>query len=94
MINKLCKLICDIPKDKILHYFIAYIIIDICFSTLCHFNISILFNVLISFDVATVAIFGKEILDEKLYNGWCWFDILAGYLGVISKICVIVIEKL
>lgn len=85
MISNICYWIGRIPKDKILHYFISYLILDICLSVLEHFDVTTWLSIVISLSVVSIAIFGKEAIDEKQYHGWDWYDILAGYLGVITK---------
>lgn len=94
MISKLCYLIGRIPKDKILHYFISYLILDICLSIFRHFAINTLISVVISFSIVSIAIFGKEAIDEKRYNGWSWIDIIAGYLGVITKLGLFLVQTI
>ena len=86
MICNLCYWIGRIPKDKILHYFVSYLILDICLSVLEHFDVTTWLSIVISLSVVSIAIFGKEAIDEKQYHGWDWYDILAGYLGVITNI--------
>lgn len=85
MISNICYWIGRIPKDKILHYFISYFILDTCLSVFEHFNVTTWLSIVISLSVVSIAIFGKEAIDEKQYHGWDWYDILAGYLGVITK---------
>lgn len=86
MISNICYWIGRIPHDKVLHYFISYLILDICLSLCLHYNVTTWLSIVISLSVVSIAIFGKEVIDEKQYNGWCWYDILAGYLGVIAKL--------
>lgn len=93
-ILKLSRMIELIQKDKLLHYIVAYLIFDICFSVGERYDINTYLNSLIAFGVSTIAIFLKEVLDEIDYNGWSWGDILAGYLGVLTKIILILITIL
>lgn len=92
MISNICYWIGRIPKDKILHYFLSYFILDTCLSTFGHFDVTTWLSIVISISVVSVAIFGKEAIDEKQYHGWDWYDILAGYLGVITKTGLFLIE--
>ena len=92
MISNICYFIVRIPKDKILHYFISYLIIYICLSLCLHYNVTTLISIVISLSVVSVAIFGKEAIDEKEYCGWSWMDILAGYLGVITKLGLFLVQ--
>lgn len=94
MISKLCYWIGRIPKDKILHYFISYFILDTFLSIFGYFNVTSLISVVISFSIVSIAIFGKEAIDEKRYNGWSWIDIIAGYLGVITKLGLFLVQTI
>lgn len=94
MISKLCYWIGRIPKDKILHYFLSYFILDTFLSIFGYFNITALISVVISFSIVSIAIFGKEAIDEKRYNGWSWIDIIAGYLGVITKLGLFLVQTI
>ena len=86
MISKLCNLIASIPKDKILHCFVAYLIVDICLALFCYFDATMWLSVTLSVVIVSALIFGKETIDEVIYNGWSWLDILAGYIGVTIKV--------
>lgn len=86
MISKLCYKLANIAKDKLLHYFISYLIVDFCLSIGYCINLNNWINILIAISIASICIFGKETIDQIKYNGWDWKDILAGYLGVITKI--------
>lgn len=92
MINNICYWIGRIAKDKILHFLLCYLIVDYCLSIGQHFNLSILLNSIIAFIVVSAIIFLKEIVDEKQYHGWNWYDILAGYIGVIAKAIAFIIQ--
>ena len=94
MISKLCYWIGRIPKDKILHYFLPYFILDTFLSIFGHFAVNTFISVVISFSIVSIAIFGKEAIDEKQYNGWSWLDILAGYLGVITKLGLFLVQTI
>lgn len=93
MINKLCNLIGRIPKDKILHYFISYLIFDLSLSICSHFNLINWITISISTIIVSFAIFIKETIDKKT-TGWSWSDIVAGYLGTITKLGFFLIETL
>lgn len=92
MINNICYWIGRIPHDKVLHYFISYLILDICLSLCLHYNVTTWLSIVISLSVVSIAIFGKEAIDEKQYKNWCWYDILAGYLGTITKLGLFLVE--
>ena len=92
MISNICYWIGRIPHDKILHYFISYLILDICLSVCEHFDITTWLSIVISLSVVSIAIFGKETIDEKQYHGWSWMDILAGCLGAITKLGLFLIQ--
>lgn len=94
MISNICYWIGRIPKDKILHYFLSYFILDTCLSIFGYFNVTSLISVVISFSIVSIAIFGKEAIDEKRYNGWSWIDIIAGYLGVITKLGLFLVQTI
>ena len=85
MISNICYFIVRIPKDKILHFLICYIIFDYCLSIGEHFNFNIILTLISSFTIISSLIFLKEVIDENEYNGFNWYDILAGYIGVIAK---------
>ena len=85
MISNICRLIGKIDKDKILHFLICYIIFDYCLSIGEHFNFNIILTLIGSFIIISFLIFLKEIIDENKYNDFNWYDILAGYIGVIAK---------
>lgn len=92
MISKICNWIGRIPHDKVLHYFISYLIFDICLSLCLHYNVTTWLSIVISVFIVSIAIFAKEIVDKTEYNGWNWLDILAGYLGVITKLSLFLVE--
>lgn len=92
MISNICYWIGRIPKDKILHYFLSYLILDTCLSICGHLNVTAWISVVISLSIVSIAIFGKESIDEKEYCGWSWMDILAGYLGVITKLGLFLVQ--
>ena len=92
MISNLCYWIGRIPHDKVLHYFISYLILDICLSVCEHFDVTTWLSIVISLSVVSIAIFGKEAIDEKHYHGWSWKDILAGCLGAITKLGLFLIQ--
>ena len=94
MISNICYWIGRIPHDKILHYFISYLILDICLSLCLHYNVTTWLSIVISLSVVSIAIFGKEAIDEKRYNGWSWIDIIAGYLGVITKLGLFLVQTI
>ena len=85
MISNICRLIGKIDKDKILHFLICYVIFDYCLSIGKHFNFNIILILISSFTIISSLIFLKEIIDKNEYNGFDWYDILAGYVGVIAK---------
>ena len=92
MISNICHLIGKIDKDKILHFLICYIIFDYCLSIGEHFNFNIILTLISSFIIISSLIFLKEVIDEKEYNGFNWYDILAGYIGVITKTIPFIIQ--
>ena len=92
MISNICYWIGRIPPDKVLHYFISYLILDICLSLCLHYNVTTWLSIIISLSIVSIAIFGKEAIDEKRYNGWSWYDILAGYLGTITKLILFLVK--
>lgn len=92
MISKICNWIGRIPHDKVLHYFISYLIFDICLSLCLHYNVTTWLSIVISIIIVSIAIFAKEIVDKTEYNGWNWLDILAGYLGIITKFSLFLVE--
>ena len=85
MISNICRWIANIYKDKILHFLICYIIFDYCLSIGEHFNFNTELTFISSFVIVSFLIFWKEVIDKKQYNCWDWYDILAGYIGVITK---------
>lgn len=85
MISNICRLIGRIDKDKILHFLICYVIFDYCLSIGEYFNFNITLTFISSFIIISSIIFLKEVIDENKYNGFNWYDILAGYIGVITK---------
>ena len=90
MISKLCYKLANIAKDKLLHYFISYLIVDFYLSIGYCINLSNWLNILIAVSVVSLCIFGKETIDQIKYKGWDWKDILAGYLGVITKLILFI----
>ena len=85
MISNICYWIGRIAKDKILHFLLCYLIVDYCLSIGEYFNFNIILTFIISFIIISSLIFLKEAIDENQYNGFNWYDILAGYIGVIIK---------
>ena len=94
MISNICYWIRRIPHDKVLHYFISYLILDICLSLCLYYNVITWLSIVISLSIVSIAIFGKEAIDEKQYHGWSWLDILAGYLGVITKLGLFLVQTI
>lgn len=94
MISNICYWIGRIPHDKVLHYFISYLILDTCLSVCVHFDVTTWLSIVISLSVVSIAIFGKEAIDEKQYHGWSWLDITAGYLGVITKLGLFLVQMI
>lgn len=94
MISNICYCIGRIPHDKVLHYFISYLILDICLSLCLYYNVITWLSIVISLSIVSIAIFGKEAIDEKQYHGWSWLDILAGYLGVTTKFGLFLIQMI
>ena len=92
MISNSCRLIGKIDKDKILHFLICYVIFDYCLSIGEHFNFNIILTFISSFIIISSLIFLKEIIDKNEYNGFDWYDILAGYIGVIAKTIPFIIQ--
>lgn len=86
MISKIYYKLANVAKDKLLHYFISYLIVDFYLSISCYISLPIWINLLIAIGIASLCIFGKELIDQIRYKGWDWKDILAGYLGVITKL--------
>lgn len=94
MISNICNWIGKLPKDKILHYFVSYFILDTCLSICEHFNLVNWISLTISISIVVLAIFGKEAIDQKQYHGWSWKDILAGVLGAITKLILFFIQTI
>ena len=92
MISNICCLIGKIDKDKILHFLICYVIFDCCLSIGEHFNFNTELTFIGSFIIVSFLIFLKEVIDKNEYNGFNWYDILAGYIGVITKIIPFMIQ--
>ena len=92
MISNICRWIANIDKDKILHFLICYVIFDYCLSIGEHFNFNIILTLIGSFIIISSLIFWKEVIDKNEYNGFNWYDILAGYIGVITKIIPFMIQ--
>lgn len=90
MISKLCNWIAKIPHDKLLHFIIVYLITDFVLSISHVVN----YTPTIATAVITVFIFLKEHIDEYKYNGFSWLDVLAGYIGYITKIIIFIIANL
>ena len=92
MISNICRFIGKINKDKILHFLICYVIFDYCLSIEEHFNFNIMLTFISSFIIISSLIFLKEVIDKNEYNGFDWYDILAGYIGVIAKTISFIIQ--
>lgn len=91
MISKICNWFGKIPVDKLLHFIVAYLILDIILSTGLRLNLNVILTIITAVVLTSLLIFGKESYDEKEYNGWNWKDILAGYIGVFAKLLVFLI---
>lgn len=95
MINKILKTINSIPKDKLLHYGIAYILFDALLSVTEAINLNAWLGVLISIVILTIAIVAKEIYDKASGKGVSELgDVYAGYLGVFTKLILFAIALL
>lgn len=92
MISNICNRIGRIAKDKILHFLICYVIFDYCLSIGEHFNFNIILTFISSFIIISSLIFLKEVIDENKYNGFDWYNIIAGYIGVIAKTIPFIIQ--
>ncbi len=84
-IKTFCNLLAKPAKDKILHFALGYIVFDYFFSICVALELILWLNILLSVLMVTIVIFGKEVVDEKNYNGFDLFDLLASYLGVLLK---------
>lgn len=91
MISKICNWLGRIPTDKIIHFVVAYIIFDVIISVLTICNVSIIDSVIISFLITSACIFSKEAIDNYSYGLFDWYDVLAGYIGVITKLLILII---
>lgn len=95
MINKLLNMVTSLSKDKILHYFIAYILFDIVLSIGIACNLNVWINLLISISIITLFIIGKEVYDYFNPKGVVDAkDIYAGYLGACTKLIIFTITLL
>lgn len=92
MISNICYWIGRIAKDKILHFLICYIIFDYCLSIGEYLNFNIELTFISSFVIVSFLIFWKEVIYKKQYNHFNWYNILAGYIGVITKIIPFMIQ--
>lgn len=86
MISNICSWIGRIAKDKILHFLLSYMIFDYTLSACVRLDFSLLLTFTFSLLIVSCAIIGKEFIDKKEYNSFDWWDIVAGYLGVIVKL--------
>lgn len=86
MISNICYWIGRIAKDKILHFFLSYMIFDYALSACVRLDFSLWLTLTFSLLIVSCAIIGKELIDKKKYNGFDWWDVVAGYLGVIAKL--------
>ena len=92
MISNICCWIGKIAKDKILRFLICYIIFDYCLSIGEHLNFNIELTFISSFVIVNFLIFWKETINKKQYNSFDWYNILAGYIGVIAKMIPFMIQ--
>ena len=86
MISNICYWIGRIAKDKILHFLLSYMIFDYALSACVKYEFPIWLILTLSLLIVSCAIIGKELIDKKKYNGFDWWDVVAGYLGVIAKL--------
>ena len=86
MVGNICYWIGRIAKDKILHFLLSYMIFDYALSACVRFGFATWLTLTLSLLIVSCAIVGKELIDKKEYNGFDWWDIVAGYLGVIAHI--------
>lgn len=92
MINNIYNWIGKIDKNKILRVLICYIIFDYCLSIGEHLNFNIELTFISSFVIVNFLIFWKEAINKKQYNSFDWYNILAGYIGVIAKMIPFMIQ--
>lgn len=92
---KILNRIANIPKDKILHFILCYILTDLILSILYTCYVSIFNSVYITLAFTTIVIFAKEFLDKYVQKTFFdWKDVLAGYIGVILKIVIYLLTVL
>lgn len=85
LINKCLKVFSSIQKDKLLHYIVAYLLTELSLTILTILDASRTLNMLITFAVLSNIIIFKEYYDKN-NDGTCEMkDIIAGYLGVLTK---------
>lgn len=89
MISNICNKLGEIKIDKSLHFIVAYIIFDVVYTICNRFSLPIWLSITIAFIIASIALVGKELIDEKKYNGFDWYDIFAGYLGILLKLAIL-----
>lgn len=91
MISKICNWLGGIPTDKVLHFVVAYILFDILVTVITKCSVSTIDSILISFLIVSACIFAKETIDKYSYDLFDWYDVLAGYLGMMAKLILLVI---
>lgn len=92
MINDLLTMITNIPKDKILHSYFGYVILDIAIKSLSYFPINKLQIIIIALTILSILIFAKEFYDKSQPNNFFdWKDVIAGYGGALIKLILYII---
>lgn len=94
MISSICYWISKIQQDKLLHFIIAYLIVDIVLSVCCHFNLVYWIGIVIGVCIALLATIVKELDDKRQWDDWSWLDILASCVGIVIKVSLYLIEVL
>lgn len=94
MISSICYWISKVPQDKLLHFIIAYLIVDISTSVCCHFSLDNWIGLVIGASIALLATIIKELDDKRQWDDWSWLDILASCVGIVVNVSLYLIQVL
>jgi VanZ family protein len=82
-LTKIYNWIINIPKDKVMHFTLSFLISLVCCSIATKYTNNIWYGIGFSWIVTFIIGMGKEICDELRYHGSEAYDWLADVIGFL-----------